>query len=1254
MTDTSIIYPSNVRQPLADTLKKNPFPCCIEAVDRDGSYEGYYCASRQDPRYYHEWTNAIELTRGGETQCGRPSNYYCDHATYYQIAGYRNTCPIAGCSGTYFQPAILQLELGKNHLENYEIIEGTEIHSITLNFSHRCLGVDVADSSTSTNWGPNFCGYDKHPDLKVLKVYLTNEQGLIRGNICVHNQNPPLKGFAGVSMTITGVTYEDIANGHLNIEYQRNLSTNPGNIYIRDLSIKLEYTNAYPFMYGTTFFPILYTSNIKSCCTSEHHLIDAGYENKNGRIPASKAPRDLTDDVIVQVPNGVKYTREKIQGHLFFTYTDESNVAGVKYITYILKGTDKRLTYGYEAKKYKFPEIKLERIYYKNRIARPDTIYISNDSCVDTMEFYVDGFDTDPIITFKSSNNDFDFTKDNIVTPASNDKFYYTIAENVSCGYHRLFIKMNKNNEYTWGNVEAITIDVRGPILELEYYVETQEDVDMNPTETPLSFFNYVQNKQNDKRIIKIKRTDNFPTRWKPKFFISTDTNYQNTTQNDLDTINKGLQEGSINLDHNETAKFDVSVKYPGRYYLNIEAYQDEYAIEHKGIEANTCGKFEDFAYIDIEPHHIQYHDELFVRGEDSTSFKYNYLVAWEGDNIEEPINVSDVNIGQSFNDIKLCVEHAEFFTGLSQIGLAKLKVTNNSQKTLNNIRIELNVLAKDDDGNYVVTLDEFLKPDGVFKYLENNFYSYNKENINNVFIRNLPYSIDDDDIGEENVEILIKTLDYDETLQEGDSIEIIIPYMSRTDKTIKIQPLIFEEPFPLYLYQDCEFKQNPLDSFKLTVYDSILTRLEIEGETDLLETKSKYCPNECFDTALTYKITNIDSSYTERKLVKTEIINDANLIPYSIQLKGQSNTMQINNIANTTNNIVSWSHDEKYKTKDLSYAVIDAYIKFPGHKQYILTRRTNNKGKVIFEIRVPESVSKTYTLKSLLQNVIKFQCDGNIEHQTGILYIDKNKNLINISDEKNNKSQVVMNYQNTYKKYRANDLIQITLNVSYRQKYLDNTLTFYSNVQEPGKTDELTVYYKICNLQNKGKDIYNHDIMKYNQGILQTTFKTNDYQLIENEITQDIYCGIPTDLRHSINIEKRIIEQNQLNIINIEVDNYNRDNKEVKCLIDLGPTEVFLGKYNIVEINVDDGNTQIQEEKIVTNNTTQSENEEKNNMKINWLIGEMKADTSTKAQIILKGADIGMSEISVLTSDFMFTPECNKDYHFGEKRCNC
>lgn len=1231
MTENATFYPSDIGQPQAGQRKYDPFPCCTKAVDRSGEYEGYYCADTWEKRYYHEWSNAIELTRGGEISCGRESNYNCDYETYFQIAGYRNTCPIAGCSGTFFQPSTLFLGMSKSHLDNYDIIEGSEIESVTLTFNHRSLGCDVSDGSLSTNWGPNFCGFDKYPDLQVLRIYVVNKDYQIRGNVCVHNQNPPLKGYAGVSATIKGLTYEDIADGWIVVEYQRNLSTNPGNIYIRDLKISVNYSNSTPAMYGVGSLGDLYTSKYDDCCSTGRILIDATFENSKGRVPMSKWKYNIKDDIIVEVPDGVTYTTEDIAEHRFYHITDKSNKAGVKNVVFRLKNTDYIYIAGYKAIKHKKPSVNARRVIYKNHIPPENALTMTSEGCVKKAEFFINGYDTDPIVTL--TEDDFDSTKDNIIKQSASDRFYTTLADTLGCGTYKLFIKLNGDDYYRYDDREPIYIQIRVPEFEWETYIYSQNPEDTNPINTPLEYYEFLQNKQNNTAIIKIKRVDNFPTRWDPTFDVYTDINYHNHDQNTLPTINKGLQDGTFaNAASGDSVLFDVSLRFPGRYSVHIKDADSSY---------QRCETAKKTVYIDVHGTHKQNHDEVFVRGEDSTSFDYDYLVAWEGDNIDEPISVSEVTVGSSFNDIKVCVEAAEFYTGISQMGLAKIKVTNVSDRTLNNVRLELNVLLKNDDGDYEVSLNEFLASDGMFKYLETNFYRYNKEYVNNLFVLNTPGSIDDDYIGEENVQFLIKTLEYDKDEEVGDTVEIVIPFISRSEKTAKIQLLVFEEVFPLHLYYDCEFSENTFYDFNLTVFDSILTDINIEGETDLLEIDQANCPQECYKTELTYKIRNIDSSETEDTYTRTEITNDSNLIPYKVKLKGSPNPIMLSTIENLTQEEMSeeqkrvqWSHKEKTKVKELGWGLIDCHVHFPGHEKYTLTRRTDRRGQVIFEIRMPNSVSRSYTLDRLLQEVLRFEYGGNIELSTGVLYIDDYGNVVNLLEDVKDKNQVVFNYQHTYKRYKANDLVRIVLNVTYLQKYFDNTLVFYPNIQIPGREDEITVYYKICNLEETIRNQYNQERKCYNRGLLHTKMSTNDYQLIKNSASKDIYCGLDTDLKHEVSIEKYLVEQNEINYVNIEIKNNIRDNKEIKCLIDLG-SHIDVGTYEIVEINVDDGTAQVIEAE-----TPQ----------IDWLIGEMKADSVTHAQIILKGGEVGLNDISIGISDFL----TGGNYHFCQRACQC
>ena len=94
------LYPTKITQP--NSNERNPITKWnFKEVRRGGKTYPYGSANPNDPRYFHAWTNTSNLLSGGIAQCGRPSTYHCSHKTYYSIKGYRNTCPIAGCNGTY-------------------------------------------------------------------------------------------------------------------------------------------------------------------------------------------------------------------------------------------------------------------------------------------------------------------------------------------------------------------------------------------------------------------------------------------------------------------------------------------------------------------------------------------------------------------------------------------------------------------------------------------------------------------------------------------------------------------------------------------------------------------------------------------------------------------------------------------------------------------------------------------------------------------------------------------------------------------------------------------------------------------------------------------------------------------------------------------------------------------------------------------------------------------------------------------------
>lgn len=1265
------LYPSKIAQPNVDDkidIKK----WCFKEVRRGGGVYNYGCANPSDPRYYHAWSNVDELKEGKTAQCGRPSTHFCSHTVSHGIAGYRNTCPIAGCNGTYNTPATLQLYLSSTALANKGIKTGAKINKITISFQHRCTGVDVANGKENTNWGPNFYGYNQYPKNKVLKLFFTDKnQNRISKIVSTDShgkdfENPPLSTKYGtVTATFDDITLEEIQNGALNIVYGRNLSTNPGNIYIKAAKIEIDYTDATPTIEGKANSNEILTSNESACQTEIIHTISAGYKH-NGKWIGNDAPKTFTkNDIEISAPNNVSVIYNGQNGrNIIYKIIDKTNNSQYKKITYKLKHTSKSVTLGFSAKINVKPEIIIDSSF-KQYLRLEDistSSLIFKNGCTNDIKIYVDEIDNNHLIQHISGSQHICYDcQNNIVKDATIKDIIKKISE-LPCGKHNLYFV--RNNESTKTMItKSITIIPRK--YEFKMYVDTENEQE----------FNFVQDKNDSEVIINIQRIDDENPSITPKFKVSENTLLRHRVPHSSTT-------SEFYLPKDDIKEIPISTYLPGVFTISIEEVNDN--------NKTKCTLIKDTRTINIAPNHQQYHDVLFVRGEDSTSFDYEYLVAWEGDDIKQPIDVEDIELICSYDDLKLCVD--EFSTtGLSQTGIAKIRVYNASQQELDfkNIKIELNVLTKDSDDNLIVTTDEFFDRDGMFLNLENNFKMYNKEILDNVSLENL--SNDNDLEDEENVYIHIKELEY------GDSLIINIPFECRTAKDIFCQLLIFGEPMELHSFLNCE--SNPFDYMQINTYDSVQTNMEILGETDLLYPNIEYdlitgesqnqCPNECFNTkinqdapwkiddqtfngGITYRIKNIDSSGCDS--AKTVIQNDMNLIPFAI-VYYQKDINQIKQPTfliideeyepNIFSDKVYWEVTETTETLNMVNSLIRMYVKFPETEEEVYIQRTDKNGNTTFSITIPEHTNKKYTIEDLLLNVICFEYDGNTENKRAVLgtlnntimqkQVQEEQNKLNRINELNdlkellppnssqalriedtintllndNRNHTVLTYRDTYRRYKPGQTVNLNINLKTNIIHSSNHIIFDADILSSGDEDEITVFYKICNLKD-------------NQGIINTTFKTDTYMLIQNQISKDIYCGIETNLYAKTKIEKRIVEQNTLNIIHINVFNEIRDNHDIICKIDLGPyPDLDLnGIYEFININMDDGDYNI--------------NTDNDNIIIEWNIGEMKANTQTKSLIVLKGKEVGLSEILVDTFDYLHNENQNNEYQFGEDLCDC
>ena len=135
MSKTSL-QATKITQPLAGKQIQNSKGKNIKSpsVCRDGN---------ANPSY-HPWEigSLNNFIQGKQIQCGRKSTYHCNLKTVRWIKGYRNTCPIAGCCGTFNRPA--PLILSKFNFAQKAIDKKIKISNVKVSYKHHATGVNVA------------------------------------------------------------------------------------------------------------------------------------------------------------------------------------------------------------------------------------------------------------------------------------------------------------------------------------------------------------------------------------------------------------------------------------------------------------------------------------------------------------------------------------------------------------------------------------------------------------------------------------------------------------------------------------------------------------------------------------------------------------------------------------------------------------------------------------------------------------------------------------------------------------------------------------------------------------------------------------------------------------------------------------------------------------------------------------------------------------------------------------------------------
>lgn len=1186
---------------------------------------------------YHGWKDLSNLKKkNGVAQCGWDDGS-CNHSTHYGIGGYHNICPIGGVNGDYPWPAELKLS---NF--NFGINSAAKIKSVTVKFEHRMIGINTGSGSKSDNWGPTFHGN------WVNKVFFTNGDTKV-SSTAQSNNNPKLSlsRFSSFSHKFTDITAAELvkSNFTLHIRYNYNHNTNPGAIYIRNITVEVEYIDADKYITASNSSESLFCNNEDGCCTTINQTVEAGYISGGKKIAPNKAPAKLGSEIqCIEAPTGVSVNyvpNSQSDTSKTFQIVDKTNIEGWKTVTYNLSNdASKSVTIGYNAYLRPRPSYSFVTEYKSNEDFDSNKSYIVfKNGCASNISIYIDSTNSTPLVLDVANQN----SSVNLLNVDAIRTFHDKI-KTLSCGYHTLYIKRG-NESIVDAQKNKVTIKISPMNFKFNIYTEENENQELEFDQVKGTKSEYNKNRYS---TIIFERIDDEPQAIIPSVNI-------------MDETQPSLVTNKTNIAKGDKITHQIDKYYSGEYFVSIQ-------------DNNPCKGKPNKALVKINSTHKQNYDYLFTRGEKGTSFDFDYLVAWEGDNIKEPLNIGSIELKHSPDDLRICSNSVQ--SGLSQIGLIELNIRNKTDELLEGIEIELNTLVENDNGKKEITTSEWTNTDGIFNQFYTLFYDYNISLGKNVEVLNL--TPDNDLIDEENVYLLINQL------EANDTINIKLPFRSTTEKTVFLQYLLFEDPLPINTIENCGNINNDIDEtlcpnedgkrtcIQVDVIDSMLTKLEISGNTDLLrlDTESFDCPDECYTTkntdddykplsgednkktgGITYKITNIDTNNFDTQLSKTEIINSNELIPYGYiihdeyyaLLDNNNNPIQVqenrplldekgnqrydvktdadgNLILDENGNIqydetkplyesnrLMWTQEEETINKIMAGQNVVCTVQFPNNDKIEYVIKTNKKGLAEFFIPIPKSLNMTYTVEELLTNVLAFIFKEQDEYNEAIQ--TKQEGFTHkIPDP--NKAIVNIDYGNNFKRYKPGEIAYIPVFLSANIKIIKNHFTFYAELKNTGDSDEVTILYKACNLNN-------------NEGILKTTFKTNDKKLTPNSISKNIYCGLMSELDLNVNIEKNIVELQDLNVLYINVLNQKKENKNVEVQISLEkiPTK-YLGNYNFIDIDIESGDYSIIEEN--------------NNLYINWLIGSMESFEKQKGIIKIQAKEIGLSNINIEVFDYL------------------
>lgn len=1167
------------------------------------------CRWNGDPQYTHLWNDLEHLKTGKVARCGQPETHSCVHRVEYGIAGFRNTCPIAGRCGTYATPAPLRFT-------NFDFkgrgVKGKiELNKIKFSFKHKNNGVDVSNGKEAKTWGGKFS------TVKIVLKRYDNDKKEVLDLQILPKKGPSINEYKTVSVTfdldkiikntksqsvrkaLNKYRILDLSKKHnfaIEIHYDTVENTNPSVIRLKDVKTDVTFT----YLDKAKIEVKRDSDEINCSSRTIVHTVTTNNEVTYKNLSYEKIPNGFDKPTIIKDKDSYtktftwKYTGslplEKEYETRTFSYTTKDNNTGISKSFAIKIYANKINNIQDNLKKNDGSPKEISTItkYTKGTPYNDKTQYVyfdsksltkSNRLCYDKIILQVGGLS----FTYYGDNRTYQCQSENEgKVTGINRCFYEQIIKKLSCGTHRVQAEFIVNNTNTTITLPDLTIV---PPTYLFKSIITRKH---GYNEEIVSNTDSIRQTSNDagdtnyEYYIIFKRADD------NKDFAPTITSFYNETLDSATSVITARENNLIYYDDDEI-KFKIGTDSVGAFEIGFY-YTDQCKTSQQRVSRT----------IHISPRHEQVYDELFIQEQGEDDFSYDSIVIREGDDNKNPIAITDITEKNSYDNINICFNGGK--ASISELGFGNLTVTNNNNFTIKNLAIELNPLIKNEDGTY----DWANAWDTIFSDFADNIFAYNTS------IKGL---VEIGDNGK-NVYIIFKQINPKQTISVD--IPFSLKYEATYYVTLYINGIRLTRNNNNKLIPRLNILCSESDYAEFTVTDTMLVDLKINNYQDYInidEHEYKYDDNcnlicndnecnKCGPFIVIYSIQNIDSITPvigEEYFIK---IGHSPELVHSIDFNGAYE------LDSDAIGLVPFIMPFAYVT-----VIIAKHSEYDNEKSRKYELRTDQNGEGVIYYTIPATDTQSYNTTLLREeNRFGIVYDGDPQNNPcSIGFIDDETIAMKEENTKETKFNTEIIIDEDFSQYRPGEIVPIHFQLICEQPIFDTGLYVDLNNDDPETGNP-----GIANDFRAGRKVFlpvTYTAVKRNPSqVLETSLETVSPTLTPHSISKKIYCNIDTQVKVEAYLVKQLVQQNEPNTLKIKVKNGLKPNQKVTI-------RVITNGYNIK--NISD----------ITNGTYSV-----NDSLLYWNIGNMDSNTNETIAIDLqaKPSASGQQNICIKAFDYL------------------